>query len=647
MPERLPPRVRTWCLAAAVACLLPLALQLQPALAWALVPASALAFAVTRPVPSWLRLAALAGSVGYVVSTHGFNLGRDTGCALLASLLVLKFFETRSLRDARSLLGFSLFAPFAAFLQDQGPVTLLLALPAMALWLAALALLAEQHPGAPAPALAWPRLAAVALAGAMALPLALAGFWLFPRLGSPLWGLPENALGRSGLGDSMTPDEWVEMFADDQPALRVRFDGDEPASSDLYWRGQVLWDFDGQTWSRGARALDGASRRSPSAGQTLHYEISLEPTDRRYLVMLDVPLAAPDAGVLAADLTVTAHEPVSSLLRYRAMSSPDARLADALDPATQRDALALPRDRNPRMLALAAGWRTEAGGDDLAIVRRALDWIGRDFSYSLTVPPSGRNAVDDFLFETRVGFCQHFSSAFTNLMRASGVPSRVVLGYAGGYRNRYGGYWVVRRMDAHAWSEVWLRGRGWVRVDPTAAVAPGRILDTVDDLQRAQAALPEGFAPLLDIGDWARRSWNELVLGFNARRQAGLLRPLGIDQATPGQLVAAFSVGAAVALGFTLWMLLRGRPGPREPLVQAWRHFCRRLARAGLPRAANEPPVSYGRRVAMALPVQSAELLALSRRYAHWRYAGAVLSGPEQAALVSQLRSFRPASARS
>ncbi len=642
LTEPLPPRLRAWCMAAAMACLLPLLLQVPPLLAIGLGVVAAVGVAVAKPWPMFVRLSMLVALMGYVMVSFGFSLGRDAGCALLAALLALKPFETHRLRDARSLLGFSMFAPFAAFLQDQGPLALALSLPAAALLLLALALLAEQRPGAAVARVDRRRAGTIGMAVAMALPLALAGFWLFPRLSSPLWGLPENALGRSGLGDRMTPDEWVDLFADDSPALRVRFDGAEPRQQDLYWRGQVLWDFDGRTWSRGPAPLPMPSPALASRSAPIRYEVSMEPTDRRYLVTLDLPMQVPAPSQLHSDYTVLANEPVTQLLKYSAVSSVNAREGSILSPEESRMALSLPRDLNPRMRALAQEWRAEAGGDDTAVVRRALAWVSAEFSYSLDVPPSGRNAVDDFLFDTQVGFCQHFSSAFVNLMRGAGIPSRVVLGYSGGYRNRFGDYWVVRRMDAHAWAEVWLPGRGWVRVDPTAAVAPERVLDTVEDLVRSESLLPSTFAPLLDLGDWARRNWNDLVLGFNAARQASLLRPLGIDEASSAQLSAAFAVGAGLALGLTLWVLMRGRPKPRDPLEAAWHAFTRRLRRAGLAKPPSEPPLSFGERLARLLPSHGDRLRSLSRRYAGWRYAPGQLSPEDKARLIAELRAYRP-----
>lgn len=642
MPERMPATVRRWTMAATIACLLPLLLQVRGELALGLAVLLAVGIALPRQWPAALRFLMVLLVVGYVLASHRFSIGRDTGCALLAAMLVLKVFETRHLRDARSLLGFALFAPFAAFLQDQGPLVMALAFPAVGLMLLALSVLAEHRPGAPTPRFDRRRAGLAAAAIGMSLPLALAGFWLFPRLGAPLWGMPENAVGRSGLSDQMTPDQWVEMFADNTPALRVRFLDAEPGRPDLYWRAQVLWDFDGRTWSRGDARVAGQAPALQPRSPVLRYQVSMEPTDRRYLPMLDTPLAAPADSELGSDLTVRPDRPVSAVIRYDAIAALDASVGDTLGPRERRAALALPPALNPRTRALAAQWRAEAGGDDAAVVRRALEWIGDEFSYSLTVPPSGRDAVDDFLFETRVGFCQHFSSAFATLMRGADIPTRVVIGYAGGYRNRFGGYWIVRAMDAHAWNEVWLEGRGWVRVDPTAAVAPSRILDTVEDLASAEALLPETFSPLRDMADWMRRGWNDFVLGFNAARQASLLRPLGIDQASAGQLGVAFAVGAGLALALTLWVLMRGRPVPRHPVEAGWLALVRRLRKAGIDKPVHEPPLSFGARLAGLLPAQAAAVHELSRRYASWRYAPGRHSPAEEAQLARELKAFRP-----
>lgn len=642
MAEPLPPPLRRWCMAAAGACLLPLLLQVPPGIGVALAALAGLGYVFDRRWPGAVRLLLVALVMGYLMFTFGFNLGRDTGTALLATLLAVKPGETRSLRDARSLLGFSLFAPFAAFLQDQGPLVLALAMLALGLLLVALAMLAEHRPGAPAPRLdrsrSWTTLRAVMVA----LPLALAAFWLFPRLATPLWGMPENVLGQGGLDERMSPDQWVDMFADDGPALRVRFLDPPPPPRQMYWRAQVLWNFDGGSWTR-EPGIEGLARAAVVPGSSvLRYEVTLEPTDQRYLAVMDLPLEAPDGGRLLADASVVTSSPVSRMRKYEAVSAPGGQLGTDIEPGLRRLATRLPSDLNPRTLALGRQWLAESGGDDARVVQRALDWIQGEFSYSLTVPPTGRHAVDEFLFDHQVGFCQQYSSAFAVLMRAAGIPTRVVLGYAGGYRNPYADYWVVRRMDAHAWNEVWLEGRGWVRVDPTAAVAPVRVLDTIADRQRSEALLPEALTPVRDLADWARRGWNDLVLAFDAERQAQLFRPLGVDQASATQLGLAFAIGAGATMLLTLWYLMRGQPASRDPLVAAWLAFVKRMRRAGLAKAVSEPPLAFGRRLSAALPARSDELESLSRRYAAGRYARGGLPEQERQRLIAELRAFRP-----
>ena len=312
MSEPLPTPLRRWCMAAAGACLLPLLLQVPAGLALALGTIATLGYVFDRRWPGLLRMAVVVMVMGYLLFTFGYNLGRDTGTALLAALLAVKPGETRTLRDARSLLGFSLFAPFAAFLQDHGPLVLLLAMLALGLLLVVLAMLAEHRPGAAPPRFDAVRGRDTLRAVMIALPLALAAFWLFPRLSTPLWGMPENALGQGGLDERMTPDQWVDLFADDSPALRVRFLDSAPPPRQMYWRAQVLWNFDGSTWTR-ERGIGGLDDARVGAGErVVRYEVTLEPTDQRYLAVLDLPLQAPEGSRLLADASVATPVPVSN-----------------------------------------------------------------------------------------------------------------------------------------------------------------------------------------------------------------------------------------------------------------------------------------------------------------------------------------------
>src|SRR5690606_25670964 len=280
-----------------------------------------------------------------------------------------------------------------------------------------------------------------------------------------------------------------EILNDDSTALRVQFHGDAPPRERMYWRGPVLWHYDGRTWTQARWLRDLPPARVRSGPVRWSYRIELEPTDRRQLVALDLPLAAPDGTSLSRDYSLRAARPLTRLTRWELQSASPAEFATDLPATLRRAALELPAGFNPRTVALARQWRREAGDDDEAIARRAMAMINEGFAYTLATPLLGRNAVDEFLFEQRAGYCEHFSSAFVALMRAAGIPARVVTGYVGGYRNPIGDYWLVRNSDAHAWAEAWLPGRGWVRFDPTAAVAPERIFDTLADRAPGAGAL--------------------------------------------------------------------------------------------------------------------------------------------------------------
>lgn len=643
----LEPLARRWTLGAAAGCLLPLLLQVPPTLALGI---GAVALAVPLlaregRAPGWLRFLLIAGLLGTVMTLYGFRFGRDTGCALLATMLALKPVEMRTLRDARSLLGFALFAPFATFLLDQGPRSLALGLLAAIAVLTALHKLSEIEVGDVAPAgRAWRRPLAIVRMIAIGLPLAMGVFWLFPRFSSPLWGVPERALTRPGLSDRMSPGDWIDIIADDSPALRATFFGDAPPPSQMYWRGPVLWDFDGRTWTAVEWAWSIGGARPAPGPKRYDYELEIEPTDRNELVALELPLGPPPGARLHRDYSLRSAQALTGVTRWRMASSPRADADVELHPALRRLALRLPPDYNPRTLALSQRWRREAGASgrasDTAIVKRALDWIRADFVYTLDTPLLGRHSVDEFLFERQAGFCEHFSASFVVLMRGAGIPARVVTGYVGGYRNPVGDYWLVRRSDAHAWAEVWLDGRGWVRVDPTAAVAPERIYDTIADRRPGALGDFAGLAPVFDVGDWMRRGWNDFVLGYNATRQRRLLENFGIPDLDSTTLIQMFVIATVLALAGMLWLTTR-QERERDPVLRAWRRLERRYRRLGLGRAPHEPAGVWAERVAAARP-DTQDLRELSARFVDWRYARdhGGIAGAE--GLVRDLRGHRP-----
>ncbi|HZH44926.1 MAG TPA: DUF3488 and transglutaminase-like domain-containing protein [Lysobacter sp.] len=645
----LDPVSRRWALAAGALCLLPLLLALPGTLAATIATGAVLVALLSwkATLPTGLRALLALAIVALILTQSRMALGRDTGAALLAAMLALKPAEVAGLRDARSYVGFALFAPFATFLLDQGPLSLGLGLVAALTALAALQRLAELESGDAAPRPPLQRYAQVGRIVAVGLPLALAAFWLFPRFGSPLWGVPERALARTGLSDRMSPGDWIDLLADDAPALRVRFFGATPPTSQMYWRGPVLWHYDGRTWTRPQWLAALPVAAAEPGRPRWDYELEVEPTDRREVPALELPIDTPRGTLLTLGHTLSAVRPLSALTRWRLQAAAPARHEPELSPLLRRMALQLPAGYNPRTLALARQWRAQVGDDDAALMRRTLEWIRRDFAYSISAPPLGRNAIDEFLFDTREGYCEHYAAAFVFLMRAAGVPARVVTGYVGGYRNPLGGYWLVRRSDAHAWAEVWLPRRGWVRVDPTAAVAPERIYDTLDDrVPGAGGLLGAGAAPLFNVGDWVRLQWNDLVLGFNAERQQRLLQPLGIERLDSGALIALFALSAGLALAWMVWLTARG-VREADPVLRAWHRLERRYRRLGLGRAPHEPAGAWVARVAAARPDLAPALEALSRRFVQWRYA-ARTSGPsaarEQRDLVRRLQAHRPRS---
>ena len=642
-PLALDERTRRWALWSTGACLLPLLLQLPPELGGG-IAASAIAIVALswrRPMPGLLRMLIALALIALVFGLSRFAIGRDTGCALLAAMLAVKPAETFTLRDGRSLMGFALFAPFATFLLDQGPLSLTLGLLAVLFVLATLQRMAELESGDVKRAGPRQRLAGVGRLVAVGLPIALAAFWLFPRMASPMWGIPERAMARTGLSDRMSPGDWIDLMADDTPALRVRFFGATPPATQMYWRGPVLWDFDGRTWTQPRWRPGIASTPVEPGPMRWDYEMEVEPTDSRVLVALDLPLDAPAGTNLGPDHTLQTDRPLTGMSRWRLQSAPPERYEADLSAAVRRYALRLPAGFNPRTIALAHRWRADAGaGNDAAIVERALAWIQSDFAYTLETPLLGRNTVDEFLFDQKAGFCEHFSSSFVVLMRAAGIPARVVTGYTGGYRNPLGDYWLVRRSDAHAWAEVWLRGRGWVRVDPTAAVAPDRIYDTFESRASAGAGF-QGVRSFGDVADWMRRGWNDFVVSFDAQRQERLLSPLGVDR-VDWRMLTALLVGA-IALGLS-WMVWFSRRNERErdPVLRAWHRLGRRYRPFGLERMPSEAASAWVSRVAAVRPDLVAGLGMLSQHFSDWRYADAQTGGRSARALIKALRAHRP-----
>jgi transglutaminase-like putative cysteine protease len=604
-----------------------------------------------RPLPALLRHALTLAALVVLVLSYGSVSGRRSAVSLLTLMLAFKLIEGYSIRDCRLIVSFSLFLCGTQFLFSQGLMMPFYGAAVILVAMVALTRLqrgeAWAHEGTGPPPVRASLLSELGFGLrllAVALPTGLAFFLLFPRLGSPLWGIPESTLdSKTGLSDSMSPGSVQQLFLDDSPAFRVAFDGAAPQPENLYWRGPVLWRFDGRTWKGSYYGKNVGARARPAAATApWSYSVQLEPNERKWLFALDYPATTPKDTRLTLDYQLLRRKPITQLLEYLVRSDPDFVDSPELSKTLRLQATDIPERSSPRTRELVERWRRETP-DDRALIERVLDHFNQQpFHYSLSVPLLGGQPVDEFLFETRTGYCEHYASAFAVMMRLAGIPARVVTGYLGGWYNQLGDYFLIRQSDAHAWTEVWLQGDGWTRVDPTAAVSPLRIE------QGSLEAVP-GPRHLFDY-DWLRRlkngadivqrRWNDWVIEFDAREQARLFTSLGIERMTPAMLVAALFLVIAVsgAILFPLILRIRG-PARLDPVQRAWRKFLRRLKKAGFTTAPSRGAIETAAAAGQRLPDHTRAVRRIAELYTLCRYAPGRAPVAE---LRRAVREFRP-----
>ena len=597
-------------------------------------------------IPSWTLVLFAVAAAFAVRSSFGFLSGRDPSVAFLYILVAIKFLETRTPRDGMLLVCLSCFLLITPFFYGQSMLAAIAVLPAVVLVGATLDALTDGNSVAAAGS---DRGAALRRSGLMILqgaPIAVLLFLLFPRLAAPLWGLPSDHSAQTGLSETMEPGQISELSLSDDVAFRVDFEGPVPPSRERYWRGPVLSRFDGRVWTAGGLQYGGVP--APAANGMVTYTVTLEPSHRVWMFALDLPSAMPRAesggaepiALLTRDQQLLSRAPISQPLRYVQQS-----ILRSSYPANPRfDApanLRLP-ERNPRTRQLAQELRAQYP-DDRQLIAAVMTWFNREnFVYTMSPPLLNEDTADEFLFDTRSGFCEHYASAFVVLLRSAGIPARVVTGYQGGAMNPQGNYMIVRQSDAHAWAEALIDGR-WQRFDPTAAVSPSRIETGLG------GALPSGervpFLARLDAS-WIRNvqlSWDALnhgwrrnVVGFNYQRQRSLWREWRLDALPPWQIAvmaaAALFAWAGVLAG---WLLFRRRR--QERALVLWDDLCRRLARAGLPRQAHEGPVAFSQRAAQRWPQFAIAFAAIGQSFATLRYDN--IAAPRQRdALIATLR---------
>ena len=597
-------------------------------------------------IPSWaLALFAVAAAIA-LRQSYGYLVGRDPSVAFLYMLVAIKFLETRTARDGTILVCLACFLTMTPFFYNQSLFAALAALPAVVLVGAVLDVLSTSDGNKRpfVPGIAIRRSAVMMLQG---LPIAILLFVLFPRLAQPLWGLPSDRSARTGLSETMTLGEVSELSLSDEVAFRVEFQGPVPPNRDRYWRGPVFSRFDGKKWSPSSIGM--ATFVAPATGPSIAYTVTIEPSRRPWLFALELPASLPrppNAGqespwsarltrdqqlLLTTPLTESMQYVQRSVLRgsYPATSAAEARVN-----------LELGRG-NERTIAFAREvW--EAHPQPRAFIASLLKkFHDEEYVYTLTPPEYQSNPIDMFMFEGRRGFCEHYASAFVLMLRAAGIPARVVTGYQGGMINPRGGYMIVRQSDAHAWAEAVIDGQ-WQRFDPTAAVSPSRIEIGLG------GALPSADLPFLarlDVTwlgnvqlawDAFNYDWRRNVVGFNRDRQRTLFRDWRLDDIAPWQAVfvvalIVFAWGALV-VGWLMW-----KRRHQERALVLWDDLNRRLASAGLPRQPHEGPLDFARRAAARWPQFAIAFSAIGESFAELRY-GALDAGRERDALVATLK---------
>ena len=601
----------------------------------------------------WVKLSLLAMCLAGLFLEYGSHLvGLEPMVTLLVSTYTLKLLEMEHRRDALLVVFLAFFVAAVQALFDQSIGNAAYILGCILLVTAALVGL---HQGdypfksqSLAQALRPLKKGLVILL--QALPLMVLLFIIMPRLGS-LWAVPiQTHTAKTGVTDTMTPGDYSRLGRSADLAFRVSFEGAIPRQHQLYWRGLVLSAFDGRQWSRSqhdefdpAGLMEGApfqwfgKTTQPwdalidRLGKPVHYAVVLEPTQQPWLYSLPTPVPKSSGVALTRDFRLISSEPVTAKKQYMVDIWLDYTIeTESLSDHRKATELQIPQGYNPRTVELAQRWRRETSNDK-RLVQKVLGLYNQQFVYTLQPPLLGKHSVDEFLFDTQRGFCEHFSSSFVFFMRAAGIPARVVAGYQGGERHP-DNYLLVRQYDAHAWAEVWMKGEGWVRVDPTAAVAPERIEANLEEaLGDNEGFLADSPLSLIRFRhiDWLNSirlkldslnySWARWVLGYDSVQENLLEKWLGAYN--PLRIALALLVaGGGLLVLQALWQLRHRFSSKYDELDRVFLHLCQKLEKAGIPRTAGEGPRDYAQRVAEQRPDLARQVSAINSVYEHMRY---------------------------
>ena len=611
--------------------------------------------------PSWFStLLAIATFVGI---TYGYQtiFGRDAGVALLVAMMCLKLMEMGTARDFLVSVFLGYFVVITGFLFNQSATIGLLMTTAV--FILTTALIAYHRTQRQLSTQFISAKLGISLIF-QAIPLTILLFFLFPRVPGPLWGLPEQGSAAStGLSNTMAPGQITELAFDNSVAFRVIFEDGVPDTSRLYWRGPVFTYFDGFMWqdlSNNSRKFFGAERITQlppvprvKMSEGITYTVMLEPNNSEWLLALDLPTLYPPTSYLSSNYELMANEPVKKLKRYKVTSHINYQLEADQEP-TNRVYRQIPQFVGPRARALVEDFQdqvTDKAPYDRQMVNMVLNYFHNEpFYYTRNPPAMLDRPIDQFLFEARRGFCEHYASAFVVLMRAAGIPARVVTGYLGGELNSIGNYVIVRQSDAHAWAEVWMKGRGWVRFDPTAMIPPGRVeqaqfrnrfRQSSSDSTDAKGWFDVSLRQLGFVWDNMNYSWNDWVVGYTPRKQQSFFNSLGLDKFSVNALVFLLFAGMGLFV-LIIALHLSGRSIRKpKPANLLFRRFCKKLARQGFKYSPSETAHAYGHRVSQQRKDLAPQVQEITRLYNQVRYAKAP-SDKSMQLLAQRISQFRP-----
>ena len=596
-----------------------------------------------REHPRWMNYIFLLTGLVIVVSEYSGAIGKDFGVSLLVAMLSLKILEMKTYRDAYVLLFLTGFMLVTHFLYTQ---EMFIAFYVFALTFLMLYLFLWFNQLKEKTAF-FHLLFTVGKLSLQAIPVMIILFMFFPRLDGPLWGFDQQTgLAVTGVSGTISPGSISQLSQSSATAFRVKFNDpdDIPAPELRYWRGPVIIETDGVEWKAEEKPL-AAEIRYQSAGKPVSYQITTEASNQHWVFALDLPAIIPEETFVTKDYAVRAKEKIQKRTTYNFSSYPE-YLANTTTPQQLDAALALPGTITSRMRTFVDTLQANNDSNEDYVQSVLNHFNSENFIYTLSPPPLRENPADEFLFETRKGFCEHYATSFVLLMRIAGIPARVVAGYQGGEWNTAGNHLIVRQSDAHAWSEIWLGDQGWVRIDPTTAVAPERVERSIDPEQfregepvvfkiSADGLFGTVFKQAVFMADALDLNWHRWVVGFSRERQNYFLKSTGLDFLEGYKLGLSAVVLSALAI-IVMVILFRGKiTDHRDPAKKQWDKFIQKLVKKGVTCEPGDGPQTIARRAAKILTEQKNSINLISGIYIKIRYGKS--PGAEQLRTLKKL----------